>query len=346
MRSRNLEIDVIPLGCIIVALRAPDRNGKVADIVLGCDTVDDYLNGNSRYFGAVVGRYANRIRGGRFVMPDGQSYQLACNVNGVTHLHGGLQGYDKKMFSCKIVEDESSQDAILQFSYTSPDMEEGYPGTLIVTVRYTLRYETDQLVIDFRAVTDKATHLNLTQHSYFNLHGHDSGKTIEDHRACFPHVANIVPMDDTMLPAGVLRAVEGTPFDFRSSVDGGATIGSRIDDTSDPQIVIGRGYDHTMMLDRAAGKEKEMMEVGWVRDDCSGRQMRVWTTQPGFQFYTGNFLNGTQHGKGGVAYIKRAGFCIETHHVPDSPNQPQWPTTLLTPGEQFHEQTIYAFGTF
>jgi len=328
--ARGLEMRVLDYGGIIVSLRTPDRTGQLGDIVLGFDDLQGYVK-SSPYFGAITGRYANRIAKGRFTL-DGTTYKLAVN-NGPNALHGGLKGFDKVVWQAEPGTDSSGVRLVLR--YTSDDGEEGYPGTLRTTVMYTLS-DSNQLVIDYDATTDKPTPVNLTQHTYFNLAGEGSGTVLG-------HVVTIdadryTPIDSTSIPTGELPSVAGTPFDFRTPT----SIGARIDQ-SDPQLKNGRGYDHNFVLNRPQGSTG-LVHAAHVVDPTSGRTLDVSTTQPGVQFYTGNFLDGKVVGKNGHAYPFRGGFCLETQHFPDSPNQPQFPSTILRPGDTYRSRTVFAFG--
>ena len=328
--AHGLEMRVLDYGGIIVSLRTPDRTGQLADIVLGFDDLQGYVK-SSPYFGAIAGRYANRIAKGRFTL-DGTTYKLAVN-NGPNALHGGLKGFDKVVWQAEPSTDSSGVRLVLR--YTSADGEEGYPGTLRTTVRYTLS-DSNQLVVDYEATTDKPTPVNLTQHTYFNLAGEGSGTVLG-------HVVTIdadryVPIDSTSIPTGDLPSVGGTPFDFRKPMP----IGARIDQP-DPQLKNGNGYDHTFVLNRPQGRSG-LVHAAHVTEPTSGRTLDVSTTEPGVQFYTGNFLDGKVVGKNGHAYPRRGGFCLETHHFPDSPNQPQFPSTILRPGDTYRSRTVFAFG--
>jgi len=327
--SKGLEASITNYGAILVSLRVPDRNGNVADVVLGFDSLHGYLSEHP-YFGAVIGRYGNRIAGGRFVL-DGLEYNLARN-NGENHLHGGIRGFDKAVWRPK--ELQAGGDSCLEFTYLSEDGEEGYPGNLTATVRYTLT-EDNELRLDYYATSDKATVINLTNHSYFNLAGAGNGDILA-HRISI-NADSFTPVDRGLIPTGELRPVAGTPFDFRQP----HAIGERIDG-KDQQLVYGKGYDHNFVLNGPAGS---LRPAARVIEPGSGRVVEVPTTEPGVQFYTGNFLDGTIRGKGGAAYGHRYGFCLETQHFPDSPNQPQFPSVVLRPGAKYQSTTVYKFST-
>ena len=325
LKNRNgVQADITNYGGIVVSLIVPDRNGKPGDIVLGFDSLDGYLKGHP-YFGALVGRYGNRIANGRFTL-NGVEYKLAQN-NGPNALHGGIEGFDKKLWN---VSDAGDQH--LTLTYSSKDGEEGYPGKLDVEVTYTLT-DLDELRIDYRATTDKDTVVNLTNHSYFNLAGQGSG-LITDHSIEIP-ASRFTPVDKTLIPTGELKPVAGTPFDFTTP----HKIGERID-AKDQQIEFGGGYDHNFVLDSEPGT---LRLAARVTEESSGRIMEVSTTEPGIQFYTGNFLDGTLTGKGGKVYPRRAGLCLETQHFPDSPNHPAFPSTTLKPGHLYSTTTVYRF---
>ena len=328
--AHGMTVRVTNYGGIIVSLQFPDRTGRPADVVLGYDSLAGYLRG-SPYFGSIIGRYGNRIAKGRFSL-DGRSYTLATN-NGPNHLHGGVRGFDKVVWSAEPFEGPDS--AGLVFRYTSPDGEEGYPGTLRATVTYTLPRDRNELIFDYQATTDRPTPVNLTQHSYFNLSGDGTGDVL-DHVVTL-HAARYTPVDSTLIPTGELRAVDATPFDFRTPAAIGARIGQ-----DDEQLRYGRGYDHNFVLDKTGGDTGPTFAAR-VHDPASGRVMEVYTTEPGLQFYTGNFLDGTLRGKSGVVYGHRYGFCMETQHFPDSPNKPEFPSTILRPGEEYRSRTVYRF---
>jgi aldose 1-epimerase len=324
--DHHIAVTLINYGGIITALQTPDRTGKQGDIVLGFDTLAEYIDHNP-FFGCIAGRYANRIANGRFDL-DGVTYQLATN-NGPNHLHGGLRGFDKVVWAA-----ESTQEAeavTVQLRYVSADGEENYPGTLTATVTYTLNNQ-NQLLINYRATTDKATILNLTNHTYFNLAG---GGSILDHQMRID-AERYTPVSAALIPTGELPDLSGTPFDFRTPT----AIGARINDEHE-QLRFGGGYDHNWVLNQPAVAGTPVISV---TEATSGRRLDVATTQPGVQFYTGNMLPDTLPGKGGQTYTKRTGFCLETQHFPDSPNQPHFPSTVLRPGEQFDETTIFTFG--
>src|SRR6059058_72057 len=325
--AHGIELQVLDYGGVIVSLRVPDRTGRLADVVLGFDSLADYQRG-SPYFGALIGRYGNRIAGGRFTL-DGKTYTLAKN-NGPNHLHGGLKGFDKVVWDAAPFQGADSVGLVL--NYTSPDGEEGYPGTLRATVTYTLT-NANELIFDYHATTDRATPVNLTQHSYFNLAGDGTGDILG-------HVVTInadrfTPVDSTLIPTGEIRSVAGTPFDFRTPTP----IGARIEQ-HDQQLRYGPGYDHNFVLNKGG---KDLTLAAHVYEPTTGRVMEISTTEPGLQFYSGNFLDGTLRGKHGVVYRHRYGFAMETQHFPDSPNKPSFPSTTLRPGEQYRSRTIYKF---
>lgn len=326
---QGVEVQAITYGGIITSLRTPDRNGMMADIVLGFDTLEPYLAGTP-YFGAIIGRYGNRIAGGHFEL-DGETYRLATN-NGPNHLHGGNVGFDKVLWAGEPFQSDTAVG--VTFTYTSPDGEEGYPGRLDVRVTYTLTDGND-LVFDYHATTDAATPVNLTQHSYFNLAGEGSG-TILGHELSI-RASHYTPVDSTLIPTGEIAPVEGTPFDFREP----RPIGEGID-ADDPQIHMGPGYDHNFVLDRTGDG---LQLAARVVEPTTGRTLEIRTREPGIQFYSGNFLDGSLTGKAGHPYQLRSGFCLETQHYPDSPNQPSFPSTILRPGEEYSTRTVLTFGT-
>ena len=326
--ANGVEVRVLDYGGIIQSIRTPDRNGKVADVVLGFDTLAKYVK-DSPYFGAIVGRFANRIARGRFTL-DGKTYTLAIN-NGVNALHGGLVGFDKVVWRAEALTDPASVGLLL--THTSPDGDQGYPGTLKVRVTYTLN-NRNELIIGYEATTDKPTIINLTNHSYFNLAGAGNGDILK-------HIVtidadSITPIDSTLIPTGKIAAVAGTPFDFRSPT----AIGTHIDD-DDPQLRFAGGYDHNFVLNRK--DTTSLVHAARVVEPTTGRTLDVYTTEPGVQFYTGNFLDGSFAGIGGV-YKNRYGFTLETQHYPDSPNHPNFPSVVLRPGHNFHSETVFRFG--
>ncbi len=326
--ARGVEVKAITYGGIIQSLRVPDRSGRFGDIVLGFDSLDGYLKDHP-FFGAIIGRYGNRIGKAQFTL-NGQTYKLAAN-NGPNHLHGGVKGFDKVVWTGQVVDDKRG--AAVAFSRTSPDGEEGYPGNLKVKVTYVLT-DDNSLIVDYEATTDKATPVNLTQHSYFNLAGEGSGDILAHELAI--NADRYTPVDDTLIPTGELASVAGTPFDFRKPV----AIGARIND-GHAQIANGKGYDHNWVLNR---KGAGLQLAARVKEPKSGRTLEVQTTEPGIQFYAGNFLDGTIKGKGGHVYGHRTGFCLETQHYPDSPNQPKFPSTILQPGQTYRTSTVFKFG--
>ncbi len=327
--SNGMEVRAMTYGGIIVSIRVPDKNGKFADVVLGHDKVEGYLV-NPSYFGAIVGRYANRIANGTFTL-DGAKYTLAKN-NGPNSLHGGLIGFNQVIWEAK--EFKNAKGVGVAFTYLSKDGEEGYPGNLKVKVSYTLTDE-NQLVLDYEATTDKATPLNISQHSYFNLAGEGSGDIL-GHELML-NADRFTPVDKTLIPTGELRAVQGTPLDFTKPT----AIGARISDGYE-QLVAGQGYDHNFVINR---KDDSLTLAARAHEPTSGRVLEVYTTEPAVQFYSGNFLDGTVVGKQGHPYKLRNGFCLETQHFPDSPNHPDFPSAILRPGKTFHSQTVFKFST-
>jgi aldose 1-epimerase len=325
--ARGLEAHVISYGGIIVSLLVPDGKGGKVDVVLGFDTLDEYVKSNP-FFGCLVGRYANRIAKGRFTL-DGKEYRLVTN-NGPNHLHGGTRGFDKVVWKAtpRVVGDEQS----LELTYVSPDGEEGYPGTLTTTVTYTVTKD-DALKIDYHATTDKPTVLNLSQHSYFNLRGAGDGDVM-GHEIEIA-AKRFTPVDASLIPTGELRAVAGTPLDFIKS----RVIGERIA-AKDEQLAYGEGYDFNYVLDSGGGA---LALAARVKDPASGRTMEVRTTEPAVQFYTGNHMPKTIVGKGKKTYGFRQGFCLETQHFPDSPNHPAFPSVRLDPGKDYRQTTVYRF---
>jgi aldose 1-epimerase len=325
--ANGVEARVSNYGGTVVSLVVPDRNGAFEDVVLGFDTLEEYVE-KSLYFGCIVGRYANRIAKGRFTL-DGVEYTLAQN-DGENHLHGGIKGFDKVVWQAKQFERD---DAVgLELAYLSKDGEEGYPGNLSVKVIYSLT-DDDELKIEYSATTDRPTVVNLTNHSYFNLAGQVS-RDILGHELTI-YADRFTPVNGTLIPTGELRSVVGTPLDFSEPV----AIGSRIEQDYD-QLRFGKGYDQNWVLDNPEGS---LTLAARVHEPTSGRIMEVYTTEPGLQFYSGNFLDGTATGKGGIVYHKRFGLCLETQHYPDSPNKPGFPSVVLRPGEEYVQTTVYKF---
>lgn len=327
VNANGIEVRVINYGGIITSLKTPDRNGIVEDVVLGYDSLSGYLNDNP-YFGAIIGRYGNRIANGKFTI-DGKEYQVAQNNNG-QHLHGGVKGFDKVFWNINLIGEKSKS---LKLTYLSKDMEEGYPGNLRIRVTYTLT-DANELIVDYQATTDKKTVVNLTQHSYFNLTGNVK-RDILDHEVTL-YADQFIPVSKVLIPTGELKNVNGTPFDFRKQT----AIGLRTND-KDQQLEFGRGYDHCWAL----SSKNSVKHAATVYEPVSGRVVDVYTTEPGIQLYCGNFLDGSITGKQGVVYKHRYGFCLETEHFPDSPNQKNFPSTELSPGEAYRTQTTYKFGT-
>jgi len=321
--NKGMTVEFSNYGATIVAVHVPDQLGKVENVTLGYDDQSSLAAGKS-YFGCVVGRYANRIAGATFAIGDNK-YQVPQN-DGPNSLHGGINSIDKQVWKARVMNDA------IKFTRSMADGENGYPGNMQVTVTYSLR-DDNSLVIDYIATTDQETVLNLTNHAYFNLSGNPE-KQILDHEIMI-RASAFTPVDSTLIPTGELRPVKGTPFDFTAP----AAIGKNIS-LEDEQLVLGKGFDHNFVLDKQLSDEPAVV----VTEPISGRRMEVFTTEPGVQFYTGNFLNGTEKGRG-TAYQHRTGFCLETQHFPDSPNQPSFPSTLLKPGETFKSQTVYRFST-
>ncbi len=325
--SKGAEARIMTYGGVVLSLKMPDKNGQFGDVVLGCDKLEDYTKTPPPpYFGALIGRYGNRIGKATFTL-DGQTFHLAGNDHGNT-LHGGLKGFDKVLWTATDKQTDAGPSLVLK--YTSKDGEEGFPGTLNVTATYTLT-DNNELRLDFTATTDKDTVVNLTHHGYFNLAGKGD---ILGHILTIP-ADNITPVDAGLIPLGKLQPVDGTPFDFRKPT----AIGARIN-ADDAQLKLGPGYDHNWVINKKAG---ELSLMAHVSEPTTGRVMEVWSTEPGLQFYTGNFLDGTITGKGGWVYQKHNAFCMEPQHFPDSPNKPQFPTTELKPGETYHNTIIYRF---
>lgn len=327
--DNGMVVKIMNYGGTVTSLIVPDRNGKMGDVVLGYDNLDGYLK-NNPYFGSIIGRYANRIAKGRFIL-NGIEYKLAQN-NGENHLHGGIKGFDKVVWKAKEV--KTGNGVGVELSYLSKDGEEGYPGNLSVTVTYILT-NNNELKINYLATTDKDTVVNLTHHSYFNLAGAGEGDIL-GHELMI-NADKFTPVDKNLIPTGELRSVKGTPMDFTQPTP----IGARINQ-EDEQLIFGKGYDHNWVLNLVDGA---LTRVARVYEPKTGRVMEVFTTEPGMQFYSGNFLDGTITGKGGKVYYQRYGFCLETQHFPDSPNKPQFPSTVLKPGQTYKTTTIYQFST-
>lgn len=324
----GMTAEIIDYGATIVSLRVPDRNGNFDDVVLGYDSLEGYVTGTA-YFGAIVGRYGNRIAKGTFQL-DGNEYRLTVN-DGPNHLHGGRIGFNKVLWDAK---PGASAQPSLELQYVSRDGEEGYPGTVVLKVRYTLT-DRNELKIEYEGTTDRPTILNPTQHSYFNLSGASAGPIV-NHELMIES-DGFTPVGPGLIPTGQIAEVAGTPMDFRTLTP----IGARIDN-QDAQLALGRGYDHNWVLRGAGGTVRKAAEL---YDPASGRVMVVSTDQPGIQFYSGNFLDGSAKGKGGVAYQHRSGLCLETQAFPDTPNQPQFPSVTLRPGQTYRQTTIYQFST-
>jgi aldose 1-epimerase len=325
--GHGMELEAMTYGGIIRSLKVPDRAGNIADVVLGFDTPQGYLSDPPPpFFGALIGRYGNRIAKGKFTL-GGHTYTLATN-NSPNHLHGGNKGFDKVLWTAQPAQSGAS----IVFTRTSPDGEEGYPGTLQARVTYTLT-DRNELVIEYHATTDKATPVNLTQHSYFNLAGEGSGDIL-GHELMI-NADRYTPVDETLIPTGTLAPVAGTPFDFRTAT----AIGARIDQDN-AQLKNGKGYDHNWVLNRTGSG---LQLAARLTDPKSGRSLEIQTTEPGLQFYSGNFLDGSITGKSGHKYGHRTGLCLETQHYPDSPNQPAFPSTILQPGQSYDSKTVFAF---
>src|SRR5579871_1882118 len=326
--AHGVEVRAMNYGGIIVSLRVPDRKGELADIVLGHEDLKGYTP-NPPYFGVIVGRYANRIANGTFTL-DGKTYNLPKN-DGPNTLHGGTaRTFDKVMWESQPIKDKNG----VLFEFLSKDGDDGFPGNLKMKVSYVLT-DSNELVIDYEATTDKATPINVSQHSYFNLKGEGNGDIL-DHEVMI-NADRFTPVDKNLIPTGELRPVKGTPFDFTKST----RIGSRIDDNYE-QLTLGHGYDHNFVINR---KGAGMTLAARVYEPTTGRVLEVSTTQPAVQFYTGNFLDGSVTGKSGHVYKRRNGLCLETQHYPDSPNHPDFPNTILKPGEKFHQTTAFKFST-
>ena len=323
--AHGMEVRLASYGARVTSIKVPDRNGVMTDIVLGFDTVEPYRSSVKKpYLGVTLGRYAGRIANGRFTL-DGVEHLLAKN-NGPNHNHGGVTGFDKVVWNAKQLRNG------VQLDYTSPDGEEGYPGTLKARVTYTLT-DAHELIIDYRATTDRATPVNLSNHTYFNLAGEGSD-TVLDHELMID-AEEMLTIDKTSVPTGKITSVAGTPFDFRHS----KPVGRDINQTNE-QLARGSGYDHTFVLNPKKGAKKPAASL---YEKTSGRKIQVFTDQPGLQLYTANFLDGSLNGKSGKPYLKRSSLCLETQHFPDSPNQSQFPNTILRPGETYQTRTIYQF---
>ena len=327
--KNGIEAKITNFGGIIVSLKTPDRKGQLTDIVLGYDNLEGYV-GDTAFFGALIGRYGNRIAKGQFVL-NGKTYQIPLN-DGPNALHGGPNAFNKKVWTAKDVSTHSTP--MLQLTYLSKDGENGFPGNLSVQVTYSLTSD-NELRIDYGATTDKETVLNLTNHSYFNLKGEGQGDILQ-HEVRL-NANKFTPVDATLIPTGELKPVQGTPFDFRKST----AIGARIN-MDDQQLKYGWGYDHNWVLNGMGSGQ--LVIAARVHEATTGRVLEVLTDQPGVQFYSGNHMDGTIRGKGGKIYPKRGGLCLETQHYPDSPNHPAFPSTELKPGQKFHSTTIYKFG--
>jgi aldose 1-epimerase len=331
LRNKNgMEVAITNYGATIVRMRVPDRHGKIEDVVLGYDNLEGYVN-DKAYFGATVGRYANRIAHGKFTL-DGHVYTLPKN-NGDNTLHGGTSGFNKRLWKAKDVSTPAA--AALQMTYLSKDGDQGFPGNLSVDVRFTLG-DDNSLKIEYAATSDKDTVVNLTNHSYFNLAGQGHGDILQ--QQVMLHAGRFTPINADLIPTGEIASVKGTPLDFTQST----AIGARIDADYE-QLKLAHGYDHNFVLDGKAGRKPVLAARAY--DPSSGRVLEVWTTQPGVQLYSGNFLDGTVAGKGGVKYQRRSAFCLETQHFPDSPNQPKFPSTELKAGRWFRSTTSYKFST-
>ena len=329
LQNKNgLTASITNFGARLVSLEVPDKNGILADVVLGFDNIEAYLQAKELYFGATVGRFANRIAKGKFTF-DGKAYILATN-NGENHLHGGKKGFNAQVWDAQQVDAQT-----LQLKYLSADDEEGFPGNLHVKVTYTLN-DNNELKIDYEAISDKKTIINLTHHSFFNLSGNVES-SINDHVLQI-NAETFTPIDVKQIPTGELKKVEHTPFDFRTA----KAIGKDINE-ADEQLKFGFGYDHNFVLNKTNAISNELSFAASVVDPKSGRKMEVWTTEPGLQFYGGNFLLGNDIGKQGICYEHRCAFCLETQHFPDSPNQPNFPSTVLEPEGRFYSTTVYRF---
>ncbi len=323
--ANGLVAQITNYGGRVVNLWTPDKNGNYDDIVIGYENLEGYLNSNEIYYGTLVGRYGNRIAKGRFAL-NGEEYTLATNNNG-NHLHGGIKGFSNVVWDAKQIDVQT-----LELTYLSPDMEEGYPGNLQVKVQYLLTND-NELKVQYWATTDKATPVNLTQHSFFNLKGVGSGSV--EKNLLQINADYYTPVDEGLIPTGDIAPVETTPMDFRKPTE----IGARINDDFE-QLKFGKGYDHNWVLNKS---DKELTFAARVVDPVSGRTLEVYTNEPGLQVYTGNFLDGSDSGKGKV-FSHRSAICLETQHFPDSPNQPNFPSTILNPGDEYYSICIYKFG--
>jgi aldose 1-epimerase len=324
--ASGMEVRAITYGAYVISLRTPDRQGKLDDVVLGFDDLDGYLKSGS-HMGSVVGRYGNRIANAKFTL-DGKTYPLAAN-DGVNHLHGGVKGFDRYVWAGEQL--QQGEAVGVRFTLVSPDGDEGYPGRLKTAVTYTLTPK-NELVVEYEATTDKPTLVNLTQHSYFNLAGQQNGDIL-DHELQI-HADRVTTAGQGLIPTGALASLDGSPLDFRKP----ARIGARIDQ-DDPQLKLGRGYDHNYVVNRTG---PGLVPAARLVDAKSGRVMEVLTTEPGIQLYTGNWL-GEEKGKAGRVYPRRSGVCLETQHYPDSPNRPEFPSTVVRPGETYRSKTVFAF---
>jgi aldose 1-epimerase len=328
--DNGMVVRIMTYGGIIQSVKVPDKSGQMGDVALGYDTLDGYLT-NSPYFGALIGRYGNRIAKGHFTL-DGQEYTIFTN-NVPNTLHGGRIGFDKRVWTVDKADLNKHGRPELVLSYTSPDGEEGYPGTLKVTATYVLLTKENTLRLSFKATTDKDTVVNLTGHSYFNLAGQGQGTVLD--QVVYIDADKYTPVDSTLIPTGEIAPVEGTPFDFRTPTAIGARIGN-----DNEQLKFGGGYDHNFVVNHPMDK---LGLDARVMDPKSGRVFEIWSTSPGLQFYSGNFLDGTIIGKGGMTYVHRGAFAMEPQHYPDSPNQPSFPSTVLHPGDTYHNTIVYKF---
>lgn len=329
--SSGMTVKITNYGATVTSILVPDRDGKLADVALGYRRVEDYMNAVDKpYFGAIVGRYGNRIAKGKFTL-GGETYQLAVN-NPPNHLHGGVIGFDKVVWDAKPISAVGAN--ALELSYLAKDMEEGYPGNVQVRVVYTLT-NNNELKVDYHATTDKATPINLTQHTYFNLKGEGEGNIL-DHQLTL-YADRFTPTDVTMIPTGEIATVKGTPLDFTQAKPIGRDI-----DADDQQLKFGMGFDHNFVINRPEG-DATLRPAARVYEPASGRVLEITTTEPGIQFYCGNFLDGRLKGKGGKPYVHRGGFCLETQHYPDSPNHPHFPSTILEPGKAYRSSTVFKF---